>query len=143
MIMETKNVTLRLPQDVADYINQQADGGSVTDGVKNIVAKLQRHERYADVELRGRFTPEEWKFLADSLNGSRMLDDFRFSASALVAHNEDSQLYDGTAARWGIDLAALNAKVEALSATQVEALYRRIEKFWDHPETDLDAWAVY
>ena len=140
--METKTVTLRLPQDVADYINQQADGGSVTDGVKNIVAKLQRHERYADVELRGRFTPEEWKFLADSLNGTMTLDDFRFSASALVAHNEDSQLYDGTAARWGIDLAALNEKVSTLSAAQVEALYRRIERFWANSETiDLDVWA--
>ena len=140
--METKTVTLRLPQDVAEYINQQADGGSVTDGVKNIVLRLQRHERYADVELRGRFTPDEWKFLADSLNGSRMLDDFRFSASALVAHNEDSQLYDGTAARWGIDLATLNTKVNALSAAQVEALYRRIERFWANSSTiDLDTWA--
>lgn len=140
--METKTVTLRLPQDVADYINQQADGGSVTDGVKNIVSKLQRHERYADVELRGRFTPDEWKFLADSLNGSRMLDDFRFSASALVAHNEDSQLYDGTATRWGIDVATLNAKVSALSAAQVEALYRRVERFWANSSTiDLDTWA--
>ena len=139
--MEQKTVTMRLPQDVADYIS--SDGNSITEGVKNLVNALQRHERYAEVELRGRFTAEEWKFLADSLNGTMVLDDFRFSSSALVAHNEDSQLYEGTADKWGVDLAALNAKVEALSATQVEALYRRIEKFWDHPETDLNAWAIY
>lgn len=140
--METKTVTLRLPQDVADYISSRSDYG-MTDGVKDIVETLRRHERYADVEIKGRFTPEEWKFLADSLNGTMTLDDFRFVPSVLVAHNEDSQLYEGTADKWGVDLAALNAKVEALSATQVEALYRRIEKFWSHPETDLDAWAVY
>ena len=140
--METKTVTLRLPQDVADYISSRSDYG-MTDGVKDIVETLRRHERYADVEIKGRFTPEEWKFLADSLNGTLTLDDFRFVPSVLVAHNEDSQLYEGTADKWGVDLAALNAKVGALSATQVEALYRRIEKFWGHPETDLDAWAIY
>lgn len=142
--METKTVTLRLPQDVADYITQQADGGSVTDGVKNIVSRLQRQERYADVELRGRFTPEEWKFLVDSLNGTMILDDFRFVPSALAAHNQDSQLYEGTADKWHIDLDALNAKCAALSASQVEALYRRVERFWNTQNgtgIDLDQWA--
>lgn len=139
--MEQKTVSMRLPQDVADYIMRNGD--SITDGVKNLVSQMQRHERYADVELRGRFTAEEWKFLADSLNGTMVLDDFRFSASALVAHNQDSQLYDGTASRWGINLEELNSKVERLSASQVEALYRRVEKFWEHPDTDMDVWAKY
>ncbi len=139
--MEQKTVSMRLPQDVADYIMRNGD--SITDGVKNLVSQMQRHERYADVELRGRFTAEEWKFLADSLNGTMVLDDFRFSASALVAHNQDSQLYDGTASRWGIDIEALNKKCESLSSSQVEALYRRVERFWAHPETDLDVWAKY
>lgn len=139
--MEQKTVSMRLPQDVADYIIRNGD--SITDGVKNLVSQMQRHERYADVELRGRFTAEEWKFLADSLNGTMVLDDFRFSASALVAHNQDSQLYDGTASRWGIDIDKLNSKCNSLTAAQVEALYRRVERFWNHPETDMDAWAKY
>jgi hypothetical protein len=139
--MEQKTVSMRLPQDVADYIMRNGD--SITDGVKNLVSQMQRHERYADVELRGRFTSEEWKFLADSLNGTMVLDDFRFSASALVAHNQDSQLYDGTASRWGIDIDKLNSKCNSLTAAQVEALYRRVERFWNHPETDMDAWAKY
>lgn len=139
--MEQKTVSMRLPHDVADYIMRNGD--SITDGVKNLVSQMQRHERYADVELRGRFTAEEWKFLADSLNGTMVLDDFRFSASALVAHNQDSQLYDGTASRWGIDIDKLNSKCNSLTAAQVEALYRRVERFWNHPETDMDAWAKY
>lgn len=139
--MEQKTVSMRLPQDVADYIMRNGD--SITDGVKNLVSQMQRHERYADVELRGRFTAEEWKFLADSLNGTMVLDDFRFSASALVAHNQDSQLYDGTASRWGIDIDKLNSKCNSLTAAQVEALYRRVERFWNHPETNLEAWAKY
>lgn len=139
--MEQKTVSMRLPQDVADYIMRNGD--SITDGVKNLVSQMQRHERYADVDLRGRFTADEWKFLADSLNGTMVLDDFRFSASALVAHNQDSQLYDGTASRWGIDIDKLNGKCNSLTAAQVEALYRRVERFWNHPETDMDAWAKY
>lgn len=139
--METKTVTLRLPQDVADFINRNDDG--ITQGVINIVSTLRRHEQHADIEIRNRFTPDEWKFLADSLNGTLALDDFRFSASALVAHNQDAQLYDGTASRWGIDIETLNKKCESLSASQVEALYRRVERFWAHPETDLDVWAKY
>ena len=125
--METKTVTLRLPQDVADYITRNGDG----------------HERYADVEIRGKFTSNEWKFLADSLNGSMVLDDFRFNKDALIAHNQDSQLYDGTAARWNVNLDELNKKCGELSASQTEALYRRVESFWNHPDTDLDAWANF
>lgn len=139
--MEQKTVSLRLPQDVTDFITRNGD--SVTDGVKGIVSQLQRHERYADVELRGRFTQDEWRFLADSLNGTMVLDDFRFSPSALVAHNRDAQLYDGTASRWGIDIDALCRKCEQLSASQVEALYRRVERFWAHPDSDLNVWANY
>lgn len=139
--MEQKTVTLRLPQDMADYITRNGDG--MTDGVKDIIGTLQRHERYADMELRGRFSADEWKFLADSLNGTMTLDDFRFMADVLVSHNEESQLYDKTADKWNIDLADLNRKCAALTATQTEALYRRIEKFWVHPEADLDMWAQY
>lgn len=139
--METKNVTLRLSTEATAYILTQ--GNSITEGINNIVNQLQQHERHADLELKGKFTPEEWKFLADSLNGTMTLDDFRFSASALVAHNEESQLYEGTAIKWGVYIADLNAKCGSLTAAQVEALYRRVEKFWQHPETDLEQWATY
>ncbi len=139
--METKTVTIRLPQDMADYVTRSGD--SMTDGIKSVIETLQRHERYADMELRGRFTPDEWKFLADSLNGTMTLDDFRFLPDVLVAHNEDSQLYDRTSDKWHIDLAALNRKCAALTATQTEALYRRVERFWEHPEADIEQWAKY
>lgn len=139
--METKTVTLRLPQDVADYITK--DGYSMTDGVKLIIATLQRHERYADMELRGKFTPNEWKFLADTLNGTVVLDDFRFNKHALIANNQDAQVFEHSADKWEVDLDELNAKCVGLTATQTEALYRRVENFWNHPEINLDEWANY
>ena len=139
--METKTVTLRLPQDVADYITK--DGYSMTDGVKLIIATLQRHERYADMELRGKFTPNEWKFLADTLNGTIVLDDFRFNKHALIANNQDAQVFEHSADKWEVDLDQLNDKCVALTATQTEALYRRVENFWNHHEINLDEWANY
>ena len=142
--METKTVSLRLPQDVVDFINQHADGGSITDGVKEIVATLQRHERHADAELRGKFSQAEWSFLADSLNGTMTLDDFRFIPDMLVGHNEDSQLYEGTATKWNIDLQTINKKVASLTATQVEAIYRRVERFWANCNNiKLEEWAKF
>lgn len=139
--METKTVTLRLPQDVADYITK--DGYSMTDGVKLIIATLQRHERYADMELRGKFTPNEWRFLADTLNGTIVLDDFRFNKHALIANNQDAQVFEHSADKWKVDLGKLNNKCMALTATQTEALYRRVENFWNHPEININEWANY
>lgn len=139
--MEQKTVTLRLPQDVADYITK--DGYSMTDGVKALVATMQRHERYADVEIRGKFTSNEWKFLADSLNGTMVLDEFRFNKETLIAHNQDAQVFEHSADKWEVDLGKLNDKCVALTATQTEALYRRVENFWNHPEINIDEWANY
>lgn len=139
--METKTVTLRLPQDIADYI--ASNGNSVTEGIKKVVNLLQRHERHADMDLRGIFEPKEWKFLVDSLNGTIVQDDFRFSREALVANNEDSDMYEGAAARWGVELKKLNEKCMRLSASQVEALYRRIEKYWESPDAELEQWSNF
>lgn len=140
--METRTVTMRLPQDVVDCIT--SNGDSITDGVKEIVRKLQTHERYATLELKGKFVPKEWCFFADSLNGTMMQDDFRYYPDALIAHNQDAQLYDDMATKWGVDLDALNEKCKHLTAAQVEALYRRIEKFWEHPNgIDLAEWGKF
>lgn len=140
--METRTVTLRLPQEIVDYVTR--DDISMTCGIVKAIETLRRHERYADMELRGKFTPEEWMFLVDSFNGTLMVDDFRFVPSALVAHNEDSQLYERTADKWNVDLSELNRKCAALTASHVEAIYRRIERFWEHPNAvDLNEWARF
>ena len=51
--------------------------------------------------------------LADSLNGTMTDGQFRgTNAKALAAHCEDSDMYDGTASKWGVDLKALTDKIE-------------------------------
>lgn len=127
--METKTITLRLPIEVAQYIETKGEGG-FTDNVKQIVDNLKALETLADKEVAAVFTKEEWNFFFDSFNGTIIEDWMRYRTDLLVAHNEDSELYEGTAQRWGVDLAELNKKCKSLTSAQVDAVYRKVEKFW-------------
>lgn len=130
--MEYKTVTLRLPIEVAQYIEQKTDGG-FTESVKKIVGNLKVLETLADKEISETFSADEWKFFFDSLNGTMIEDWMRYRSDLLVAHNEDAELYDGTAKKWGIDLAILNEKCKILTSAQVDALYRKVERYWSKP----------
>lgn len=139
---DTITATVRLPQEMTAFLKE--NGSGITAGIVNAVNDLIRLRNISDIELKGIFCPGEWKFFADSLNGTMTLDGFRVSRDALIAHNEDSQTYEDTATRYGIDVFALNQKCGKLTGAQVDALYRRLEKFWDKcAETDLEKWAVY
>lgn len=82
--------------------------------------------------------------IVDSLNGTYTQDEtFRYSQDALIAHMEDSDLYEGIGTKWNIDVKSLCEKIKSLSSAQIDALYSRVEKFWEHPDTDLDAWALF
>lgn len=105
---------------------------------------ISYEEKLSANELRGKFTESEWKFLAASLNGSINEEAFRYTADLLCFHNEDSERYDGTATQFGVNLEELNGKIRTLSASQLDALYSRVEEFWDNCEKiDLDAWARF
>lgn len=138
--MATKTVTIRMPEDLASWISDK--GNSVN---QTIVDQLQ-HARYSRMyalnELRGRFTPGEWRFFADSLNGTLVTDKIRFYPSVLIVSFEDSEAFEGTASKWGVELEVLKEKINGLTASQVEALYSRVESFWEKPE-NLDEWANY
>ena len=56
---------------------------------------------------------------------------------------EDSDLYEGIGAKWNVDVKSLCEKIKSLSSAQIDALYCRVEKFWEHPDIDLDAWALF
>lgn len=143
MAKETINATIRLPKEIMDAIKENGNGDGVNAGTINTVRDLIRLRRSSDMEIRGIFTSNEWRFLADSLNSTVITDDLRGNKAALIAHNEDSEIYDGMAGRHDVNVAALNAKCEKLTGAQVDALYRRVERFWNNPEADLTAWAEY
>lgn len=97
---------------------------------------------YALAELKGRFTPAEWRFFADSLNGTIVNDQLRYIKGVLIASCEYSESLDCTASKCGVNLEVLKEKIYSLTASQVEALYSRVESFWANPG-DLDKWAEY
>lgn len=94
-------------------------------------------------EIKGVFTPNEWKFLADSLNGMVVDEVFRCNVGALVAHCEDADQYDFMGQKWNVDMEVLKQKIRKLAGANIDAIYARVEEFWAKPETDIDEWAKF
>ena len=116
--------------------------------MKKKLSEMKRRKVLIDAaaNLKGKFTPNEWKFMADTLNGTRFRPEERFKPFILVYEFEDSQIYDRTADKWGVDIEALNAKVIALTAAETDAVISRVEKFWancDRPCFLLEKWAKF
>lgn len=139
--METKNVTIRMPQDVLDWV--ESGSKSKNEVIVENLKALRKMRQVSAKELRNVFTSNEWKFIADSLNGVVIPDVFRCSVSALIAHVEDAAALDNLDAKWGVDMSELVEKINLLHGANVDALYTRVEEFWARPGTDLDEWAKY
>lgn len=138
-----KNVTLRIEDALYNEMSKN-EGISFNEQINASLRKLAAIEKASMNELRGRFKASEWKAIVDSLNGTYTRDEtFRYSPAALIAHMEDSDLFEGIGTKWHIEVKSLCEKIKSLSAAQIDALYRRVEKFWEHPNTDLDAWAKF
>ena len=138
-----KNVTLRIDDALYNEMSKN-EGISFNEQINASLRKLAAIEKASMNELRGRFEGSEWKAIVDSLNGTYTQDEtFRYSQDALIAHMEDSDLYEGIGAKWNIDVKLLCKKIKSLSSAQVDALYCRVEKFWEHPDIYLDAWALF
>ena len=139
--METKNVTIRIPQDVLDWL--ESGSKSKNEAIVENLKALRKMRQVSANELREVFTPNEWKFLADSLNGVVIPDVFRCSVSALIAHVEDAVALDNLGTKWGVEIGELVTKINLLHGANVDALYTRVEEFWAHTGTDLDEWVDY
>lgn len=137
----TKTVTIRMPEDVADWLDE--DGKSRNESIVDALQALRKVRQVSMNELAGVFTPNEWKFLADGFNGVMMPDSFRCSVSGLIAHCEDSASLDGLDKKWDVDMEALKQKIRGLHGANVDALYSRIEAFWSNGEADLEEWAKF
>ena len=137
----TKGTTVYLSEANSEYI--KTNYKSVNGGVNDAIDALISIRKKALSELRNYFTPGEWSFLADSLNGSMTFNLFRVNAGALAQHCMDSEQYDGTATKWQVDMTAFLSKLNILSGAQVEAVYFRVEQFWNNPNSNLEAFSKY
>ena len=140
--METKNVTIRLPLDLAEWMTE---GGtrSINHAVIANAETLSKIRQASTDELKGKLSEAEWKFLADSLNGAFITVTYRCSQVALCGSCEDAVRFDWTSRKWEVDMDGFKAKVLSLTGAQVDALLARVESFWDNPDRDLDEWAKW
>lgn len=136
---DTKTVSLRIPNKILRYLNIK-DG--INSAIVNSLEDLITIRRQTEMEIKGMFSSGEWKFLADSLNGTLVTDMFRVSKDALIAHCEDSETYDKVASRYDVSIPELSKKINGLCGAQVDAVYRRVESYWEN-QPALNEWAKY
>lgn len=140
--MATKNVTLRLPEEMVEYLTRNNE--SVNQAVISEINALKRIRTVAMGELKGLFTVQEWIFLADAFNGTIIDDLFCANVGAFIAGCEDAEQYEGTAQRNGVDLNTFINKVNTLHGANIEAIYNRIKDYWEHcNEIKIEEWAKY
>jgi hypothetical protein len=137
--MKTLQKSIRITDEQEKYISGQGD--SFNDGLSKVIDQHLYISRYSKNELKGRFTPAEWSFFADSLNGSMIDGPFRCNQGALIAHCEDAESFEGTATKWGVSILEISEKIKALTGAQISALYSHIERFWDNGGGNLEAWS--
>lgn len=154
----TTAVTTRIPYSTWEWLTSIGPAGGVVNAIileaeraaKNGIpsekiseslSELQMIRRRSMAEIKGVFTQEEWSLMADSLNGTIVTVEFRCIPGALIANIEDSDIYDGLGAKWGVDVKDLCSKIEKLTAAQVDAVFTRIEEFWNDEDRDLESWA--
>lgn len=140
--MATKNVTLRLPAEMVEYLTRNND--SINQAVISEINALKRIRTVAMGELKGLFNQNEWVFMTDAFNGTIIDDVFCANVGAFIAGCEDAERFEGTAQRHGVDLPAFIEKVESLHGANIEAIYSRIKDYWEHcNEIKLEDWAKY
>lgn len=143
----TKNqrtITIRMNCDILDAIENQHRG--TRQGAFQWMAQRDIvGGKFADMEIRGRFTPAEWKYLADIFIAKVEIPiEQRYSVTQMVEQIHSIELKTHKAKKWEVDAASIMSRIENLSAAQVEAIYRRIEIFWIHAEKmDLEVWAAW
>ena len=137
MAKETKTVTFRIPKRLIDEV---LDINNLNQSVVDCIEHIRILRLASMAELKGIFTPEEWKFFAETLNGTVVEGMFRCSAKALILHCEDSINYG--ISQFEVSLSGLTKKINNLKGANIEALYTRVEQFWSNP-TDLEKWADF
>lgn len=138
--METKTVTIRIPEDVEKYLTRNGD--KINPEVISTVRRLKRIREVAMAELKGVFTENEWSFIFDLTKGLIIDDNFSSSKGVLIAQIEDSEKYDGLATRHFADVSKMMEKIKTLHGSNIDAIYERAAAFWSQ-QNDIKEWCKF
>lgn len=112
-------------------------------GIADQLQFLQQVRRASLLEIKGIFTPEEWKMFADILNGTMITAEFRCLQQGLIAEIEDSEHFEFGASKWGVSVPEVSEKIVKLTGAQIDAIYYRCEQFWKSDNLDLEQWSKW
>lgn len=138
--METKTVTIRIPEDVEKYLTRNGD--KINPEVISTVRRMKRIREVAMAELKGVFSENEWSFMFDLTKGLIIDDNFSSSKGVLIAQIEDSEKYDGLATKHFSDVSKMVEKIKTLHGSNIDAIYERAAAFWSQ-QNDIKEWCKF
>ena len=138
--METKTITIRIPEDVEKYLTRNGD--KINPAVISAVRRLKRIREVAMAELKGVFTENEWSFIFDLTKGLIIDDNFSSSKGVLIAQIEDAEKYKGLATNHFADVNKMIEKIKSLHGSNIDAIYERAAAFWSQ-HNDIKEWCKF
>ena len=135
-----KTVTIRMDEELAAQLEKE--GESLNRTIVDNLKRLNRIRYVSEMELKGVFTTEEWKFFFDSLNGLIVDDALACNVGVLIAHCEDSEFFDSACSKWGADFNEMRHKISTLKGANIEAIYDRVRRFWNE-NGDIEEWSNF
>lgn len=125
----TKSIRLN-PQTEEEF--EKLFGSAYAGGTRAAEAYLWLR-RYTLKGIKGILTENELYAITDSLNGSIMEPQFIVNQSAVIAHIEDADQFEGLGKKWDIDINALIEKLKSMSPADLYFLHDEIDRFWNIP----------
>ena len=143
--MAKKTITFRFDED---KLNLLTKGGEInpSESFEKLMDAYVREKKIKMLDIKGIFTLDEWRGLANSLNGIIIDDYMRYSNDLFIAHCEDAELYESVFSNMGADMRAVCDKIKGLTKIQASSVLERIAEFWGNQNgtgIELDKWAQW
>lgn len=126
-VREQVNQAARLDADDYEYVLQKGHGATFNQSLRILIHTMQGIEAQALLELRGYFTSDEWKFMADILMLNSDIITTRDELGRIIMQaknlNAKTDLY-------GISLPILIDKIRSLNTAHILAACERVHGYW-------------
>lgn len=143
--MAKKTITFRFDEA---KLNQLTNGGKInpSEAFEKLMDEAIKEKNIKMNDIRGIFTENEWKGLANSLNGTTVDEIMRYSNDLFIDHCDDAELYESAFSVMGASLQTVNEKIKGLTKIQVSSVLDRVAEFWNNQNgtgIELEKWAKW
>lgn len=136
-----KEFTIRIEPDDWEYIYNKGRGRTYNKAFAVFIRLMKGIEAEALAELRGYFTADEWKFLAEALKKQREPFTSKEELQRLVMMIKN---LEATSSYYNVRPVDICEKISGLSSAHVLAITERVNEFWHRSEAvSFNDWAQY